>query len=189
MNLLLFNKPFGVLSQFGAPAGASDAAQSTLADWLDAPGFYPAGRLDYHSEGLLLLTNQGALQHRISHPHQKLAKHYWVMVEGDPGPAALEALRGGIVLKDGHTRPAQARAIPEPRLWAPARTLPEHRLANSSWLEIVLREGRNRQVRRMLAAVGHPVLRLVRHRVGPWQLADLQPGDSRYEQVHLPKQR
>ena len=187
MNLLLFNKPFGVLSQFSAPAGESTAGQATLAQWIDAPDYYPAGRLDYHSEGLLLLTNNGALQHRISHPGRKLPKHYWVMVEGHPDQSTMDTLRKGVALSDGMTKPARAKQIVAPDLWAPDRQLPAYRLAHASWLEIVLKEGRNRQIRRMLAALGHPVLRLVRHQVGPWKLDNLQPGEMQFLNVNMPK--
>ena len=174
-NLILFNKPFGVLSQFSAQDGVS-----TLADHVNAPGFYPAGRLDKDSEGLLLLTNVGALQHRIAHPQKKMSKCYWVQVEGEPDENALQALREGLLLKDGMTRPAKAKVIDEPLdLWSrepPVRvrkTVPDH------WLEITITEGRNRQVRRMTAAVGLPTLRLIRYRVGSWTIDGLKNGESR----------
>jgi len=172
--LLLFNKPFRVMSQFSP----SDDKQ-TLADYIDQPGFYPAGRLDYDSEGLLLLTNDGALQHRIAHPQHKLPKTYWVQVEGASNNDAITQLCNGVALNDGVTLPAHVRPLPEPALWSrdpPIRvrlSIPTH------WLEITISEGRNRQVRRMTAAVGLPTLRLVRVAIGDWRLDDLQPGDVR----------
>jgi len=173
--VILLNKPWGTLCRFGR-----DGDAASLADWVDVPGVYPAGRLDRDSEGLVVLTADGGLAHRITHPQRKLAKTYWVQVEGTPDDAALAALRAGVELKDGRTRPARVRAIAQPQsLWPrdpPVRTrksIPTH------WLEIVLTEGRNRQVRRMTAAVGHPTLRLVRLAVGPWSLGALRPGEWR----------
>lgn len=180
--LILFNKPFQVMSQFSA-----EGDKRTLADYLDIPGVYPAGRLDYDSEGLLLLTDDGALQHRISHPRHKLPKTYWVQVEGAPAPQALEALRRGVELSDGPTLPAQARLLPEPALWAREPPIRERRHIPTHWLELTIGEGRNRQVRRMTAAVGLPTLRLVRVAVGPWRLDDLQPGAWRCLDVHAPE--
>jgi 23S rRNA pseudouridine2457 synthase len=179
--LILFNKPFQVMSQFSP---LDDKA--TLAQYIDIPDVYPAGRLDYDSEGLLLLTGDGNLQHRISHPKHKLAKTYWVQVEGSPDSAARKALRTGVQLNDGPTLPARVRLLDEPALWdrePPIRvrqTIPTH------WLEIVISEGRNRQVRRMTAAVGLPTLRLVRMAIGPWQLHDLSPGAWRTVEVETP---
>lgn len=181
-SLTLFNKPYGVLCQFTDAAG-----RATLADYITTPGIYPAGRLDQDSEGLLLLTGDGALQHRIAHPGQKLPKTYWVQVEREPDKSALAALTRGITLKDGPTLPAQVKKFTTPpELWP--RTPPvRHRPSiPTCWLAITLTEGRNRQVRRMTAAVGHPTLRLVRVAIGPWQLEDLAPGQSRTETVHLP---
>ena len=178
--LLLFNKPYQVLCQFRDPQG-----RSTLADFIDAPGLYPAGRLDFDSEGLLLLTDDGALQHRLSDPRHKLPKTYRVQVEGTPDAAALRALSEGVVLRDGPTLPALVKTIPPPHLWPrdpPVRyraSIPTH------WLEITLHEGRNRQVRRMTAAVGLPTLRLVRWRIGNWTLDGLPPGATREETVHI----
>ena len=180
--LLLFNKPFGVLSQF---TDADD--RTTLASYINRPGFYPAGRLDRDSEGLLLLTDEGQLQHRIAHPLHKLPKVYWVQIEGEPDKATLQRLRKGVQLKDGTTRPAKARCIPEPGLW-PRRSPVRHRKSvPTCWLELTITEGRNRQIRRMTAAVGHPTLRLVRARIGNWELGGLQPGEHRLERLHLPK--
>jgi 23S rRNA pseudouridine2457 synthase len=180
--LILFNKPYGVLSQFTDPAG-----RSTLADYLSAPGCRVAGRLDYDSEGLLLLTDSGNLQQRIANPRHKQWKTYLVQVEGDPLDDALQRLAGPLQLRDGPTLPARVRRISEPPdLWSrqpPVR----HRLSvPTGWLELSIREGRNRQVRRMTAAVGHPTLRLVRIRVGQWSLGDLGPGEHRTTTVHLP---
>ena len=187
--LLLFNKPYRVLSQF-TDTSTNDAkatARQTLANFIDLPNFYPAGRLDYDSEGLMLLTDNGSLQARIAAPKHKLQKSYWVQVEGRPSEHTLKGLSAGIELKDGLTLPAQIRALNTlPTLWRREPCVPEHRAQNSSWLEITLTEGRNRQVRRMCAAINHPVLRLVRHRIGAWQLGDMQPGEHASCDVHLP---
>ena len=173
MNTLLFNKPYRVLSQFtDAPNHrSSHSARKTLANFIERPQFYPAGRLDFDSEGLLLLTNDGRLQQRISDPAFKLEKHYWVQVEGTPGPAELAQLRNGVLLKDGMTLPARVQLIERPAgLWSRQPPVAEHREVSSSWLSIAIKEGRNRQVRRMCAAIGTPVLRLVRHRIGAWSV-------------------
>jgi 23S rRNA pseudouridine2457 synthase len=172
--LLLFCKPYDVLSQFTDADG-----RKTLADYIDLPGFYPAGRLDRDSEGLLLLTDDGRLQQRISNPRFGKWKSYWVQVENRPTESALQRLRSGIVLKDGATQPARVRLIEDPPLWP--RTPPVRFRANipTQWLELSIREGKNRQVRRMTAAIGHPTLRLVRQRIGDWRLGSLQPGESR----------
>ncbi|MDY6981692.1 MAG: pseudouridine synthase [Pseudomonadota bacterium] len=172
--LLLFNKPFNVLSQF-----TDDAQRSTLRAFIDVPGIYPAGRLDYDSEGLLLLTDDGRLQHRIANPRHKLPKTYWVQVEGNIDDAALRKLRKGVLLNDGMTRPAEARALAPPALWPRNPPIRVRKSIPDSWLELTIHEGRNRQVRRMTAAVGFPTLRLVRVRIGEWELGELQPGESR----------
>lgn len=148
----------------------------TLGDFIHVTGVYPAGRLDRDSEGLLLLTDDGALQHRISHPAAKLEKRYWVQVEGVPDSSQLERLTTGVMLKDGPARATCARSIPEPDLWPREPPVRYRRHIPTGWIEVGLTEGRNRQVRRMTAAVGLPTLRLVRHRIGPWRLAGLQPG-------------
>jgi 23S rRNA pseudouridine2457 synthase len=170
--LLLLNKPFGVICQFSA-----DGLHPTLADWVDVAGVYPAGRLDTDSEGLLLLTDDGVLQHRITDPKHKMVKRYRVQVERVPDEAALDRLRAGVTLKDGPTRPCTVHRIDEPAgLW-PRDPPVRHRIAvPTCWLELDISEGRNRQVRRMTAAIGHPTLRLIRIAIGPWQLGGLQPG-------------
>ena len=175
--LILFNKPYGVLSQFSDRTGEQGGgARATLSDHLAIPGVYPAGRLDRDSEGLLLLTNDGRLQARIADPRFKLAKTYLVQVEGEPDEAALERLRAGVALTDGLTRPAQARRIAPPELWPRDPPVRFRKSVPDCWIELTLREGRNRQVRRMTAAVGHPTLRLVRWRIGDWTLDGLAPG-------------
>jgi 23S rRNA pseudouridine2457 synthase len=177
MTLVLFNKPFGVLSQFtdcGSPT-----TRATLSDFVDVPGVYPAGRLDRDSEGLLLLTNDGRLQARIADPKFKLPKTYLVQVEGEPDADALDRLRGGVVLNDGPTRPAEVERIDDPALWQRDPPIRVRQSIPDSWLRLTIREGRNRQVRRMTAAVGHPTLRLVRWRIGEWTLDDLPPGQWR----------
>ena len=173
--LILLNKPYGVLSQF-----TDSASRLTLADYLPVPGVYVAGRLDRDSEGLLALTDDGALQARISHPRYKKPKTYLAQVEGEPTEAALERLRRGIELSDGLARPAMVQRIPEPAgLW-PRDPPTRYRAAIPTvWLEITLREGRNRQIRRMTAAIGHPTLRLIRWRIGDWTLDGLRPGQWR----------
>lgn len=175
MPLVLLNKPFRVLSQFSDGSG-----RRTLADFIDLPDVYPAGRLDRDSEGLLLMTDDGRLQARIAEPRQKLAKRYWVQVEGDASTAQLARLEAGVHLKDGSARARAARRIDEPAgLWPRVPPIRERQSIPTSWIEVVLEEGRNRQVRRMTAAIGLPTLRLIRHRIGPWALAELQPGESR----------
>ena len=170
--VILFNKPFGVLSQF-----TSELGHQTLADFIDEKGFYAAGRLDKDSEGLLLLTNDGKLQERIADPRFKSGKTYLAQVEGVPDDIAVQQLADGVELKDGMSLPAEVKVINEPRLWPRNPPVRYRKHIPTSWLELTIREGRNRQVRRMTAAVGFPTLRLVRVSVGEWQIADLKPGD------------
>ena len=173
--LILLNKPYGVICQF-----TPSPPHRCLADLIDRPGVYPAGRLDTDSEGLLLLTDHGPWQARIADPKHKLSKTYWVQVEGEPDEAALDALRAGVDLGDFVTRPAEVRRIDEPAsLWP--RTPPIRYRASipTTWLELTIHEGKNRQVRRMTAKVGHPTLRLIRARIGEFSLDALQPGDWR----------
>lgn len=177
MTLILFNKPYGVLCQF--TDGGAEAARPTLSDFVDTPGVYPAGRLDLDSEGLLLLTDDGRLQARIADPRHKLPKTYLVQVEGDVTEAALASLRRGIRLKDGPTRPAAAERIAAPGLWPRDPPVRFRKTVPDCWLSLTIREGRNRQVRRMTAAIGHPTLRLVRWSVGDWTLDELGPGACR----------
>lgn len=174
-----FNKPYGVLCQFSDTEG-----RATLADWLDVPEIYPAGRLDTDSEGLLLLTNDGKLQARITEPGSrrrgKLWKRYWAQVEGNPDEDALTRLCQGVALKDGASKPAKAKLIEPPAcLWPRNPPIRERQSIPTNWIQLELCEGRNRQVRRMTAAVGHPTLRLIRAAVGPISLQNLQPGESR----------
>jgi len=172
--LILLNKPFRVLCQFTDAAG-----RATLADYVRVPGVYAAGRLDYDSEGLLLLTNDGALQARIADPQHGLSKTYWVQVEGVPTREALEQLRRGVRLEEGVTRPARAEEIAPPAIWQRTPPVRFRKNVPTRWLALTLREGRNRQVRRMTAAVGLPTLRLVRARIGDMELGALQPGEWR----------
>lgn len=173
--VILLNKPFGVLSQF--TDSKSPTTRPTLSQYVDVPAVYPAGRLDRDSEGLLVLTDDGALQAKISNPKHKMSKTYLVQVEGDPSDVDLAPLRTGITLKDGPTRPARVRLIPPPALWdrdPPVRfrkSVPDH------WIEVTISEGRNRQVRRMTAHIGFPTLRLVRWRVGSWTLDGIASGE------------
>lgn len=175
--LIVFNKPFGVLPQF-TDAG-SDTARPTLSAFIAIPGVYPAGRLDRDSEGLMLLTDDGRLQARIADPRFKMPKTYWVQVEGEPDAAQLDRLRAGVTLNDGQTLPAEAARIDPPALWPRDPPVRFRKSVPDSWITLTLREGRNRQVRRMTAAVGLPTLRLVRWRIGEWTLADLPPGECR----------
>jgi len=178
--LILFNKPYGVLSQFtdrGTEAGGT--IRPTLSDYIDVPGVYPAGRLDRDSEGLLLLTDDGQLQARIADPRFKLPKCYLVQVEGEPSEEDLEQLRRGVRLNDGMTRPAGAERIAAPALWPRDPPIRFRKSVPDCWLKLTIREGRNRQVRRMCEAVGHPVVRLVRTRIGPITDRSLKPGEWR----------
>ncbi|HJW03442.1 MAG TPA: pseudouridine synthase [Azospira sp.] len=173
--IYLFNKPYGVLSQFTA-----EGRWHGLAEFIAIKGIYPAGRLDADSEGLLLLTDDGALQARIADPRYKLEKTYWVQVEGEPTEEALEQLRRGVVLNDGPTRPARVRRIDEPPgLWPRTPPVRFRAAIPTSWIELVIREGRNRQVRRMTASVGYPTLRLIRAAVGRALVDGLAPGEGR----------
>lgn len=181
-NLILLNKPFNVLCQF-----TDNSGRDTLANYIKTPGVYPAGRLDYDSEGLLLLTDSGTLQSRIADPQHKMKKTYWVQVEGHPKEDTLQSLREGVVLKDGPTRPAKVAIIDEPELWE--RNPPIRKRANdvTTWLQIEISEGRNRQVRRMTAHIGHPTLRLIRYAIGPWNVSEIQtPGKSISTTVNMP---
>jgi 23S rRNA pseudouridine2457 synthase len=172
--ILLFNKPFDVLCQFTDGGG-----RATLADYITEPGIYPAGRLDRDSEGLVLLTDDGRLQHLISHPRHKQEKTYWVQVEGEIGEAACRQLEQGVVLKDGSARAIRAATLAEPNLWERDPPIRYRKTVPTSWLSLVIDEGRNRQVRRMTAAVGFPTLRLIRYAIGPWNLDGLRPGEYR----------
>lgn len=178
--LIAFNKPCCVLSQFTDKEG-----RRTLADTISLPEIRPAGRLDYDSEGLLLLTDDGALQARIADPKHKLSKTYWAQVEGEPTDAALDRLRRGVLLNDGLTRPATVQRIPEPELWPRNPPIRFRRNIPTTWIELTLTEGRNRQVRRMTAAVGFPTLRLIRVSIGPYSLDGLQPGAWRVADATL----
>jgi 23S rRNA pseudouridine2457 synthase len=175
MPLLLLNKPFQVMTRF-----SKTDERATLADFVKTPGVYPAGRLDFDSEGLLLLTDDGPLQALVTDPRHALEKVYWAQVEGIPTEAALETLRRGVLLPDGLTRAAGARPIAEPAgLWPRDPPIRVRLHIPTTWLEITLREGRNRQVRRMTAAVGHPTLRLIRAMIGPFKVSGLAPGQVR----------
>jgi 23S rRNA pseudouridine2457 synthase len=172
--IVLFNKPFRVLSQF---TGEGDKA--VLADYIDVPGVYCAGRLDYDSEGLLVLTNDGRLQQRLSNPEFSKEKGYWVQVEGIPDVPSLEQLRRGVPLRDGMTRPAIVQRIESPDIWPRDPPIRARKAIPTCWLDLTITEGRNRQVRRMTAHIGHPTLRLIRYRVGEWTLEAIPPGACR----------
>jgi 23S rRNA pseudouridine2457 synthase len=175
--LILFNKPFNVLSQF-TDRSLEASGRETLSHYVPVPHVYPAGRLDRDSEGLLLLTDDGKLQAQIADPKHKMVKTYWVQVEGAPQEDALQSLRRGVRLKEGVTQPAKARLIEEPMgLWPRNPPIRVRKSVPDSWIEMVIREGKNRQIRRMTAAVGHPCLRLIRAQIGDWRLGNLMPGD------------
>lgn len=176
--ILLFNKPFAVLSQFTAEPG-----QRTLAEFIDRKGFYAAGRLDKDSEGLLLLTDDGRLQQRISNPKFGKYKTYFVQVDGAIDEPALQALASGVVLKDGPTKPARVRRIEPPDLWERDPPVRVRKQIPTSWIELSICEGRNRQVRRMTAAAGFPTLRLIRTEIDEWRLDELQPGEWRLQDI------
>lgn len=184
-NIIVFNKPFKVLCQF-----TDQEQRVTLADFIADKGYYPAGRLDYDSEGLMLLTNDGQAQHHIANPRHKMPKTYWVQVEGTVEESQLAKLRKGVELKDGCTKPAQVNLLNETevenKLWDRVPPIRERKNSPTAWLSITITEGRNRQVRRMTAAVDLPTLRLVRVAIGHWKLDGLKPGRSRKDQINLP---
>jgi len=171
--LIIFNKPFKVLCQF-----TDEAGRKTLADYVDVKEVYPAGRLDFDSEGLLLLTDDGKLQAKISHPKNKLPKTYWAQVEGIATEEDCDALIAGVQLKDGMAKAVSCKILSQPDLWERIPPIRVRKSIPDSWIELVIYEGRNRQVRRMTAAVNLPTLRLVRVAIGKWSLGDLQPGQT-----------
>jgi len=183
-NIVLFNKPYGVLSQFSDHDG-----HPGLKHYLNFPDIYPMGRLDRDSEGLLLLSDNGQLQARIANPKYKMEKTYLVQVEGDITTTALDSLSMGVTLNDGMTKPAKARIITTPSIKPRNPPIRVRENIPTSWIELKITEGRNRQVRRMTAAVGFPTLRLIRSAIGPWQLGELEQGQHQQEQVHLPQQK
>ncbi|MEZ8128516.1 pseudouridine synthase [Enterovibrio norvegicus] len=180
--IILFNKPFNTLTQFTGEPG-----DSTLADFIPVKDVYAAGRLDKDSEGLLVLTNDGILQARLTQPKSKSPKTYWVQVEGIPSEDSLNRLRDGVELNDGWTLPAGIELMQEPTIWDRNPPIRHRPSIPTSWIAITLEEGRNRQVRRMTAAVGHPTLRLIRHRMGEWTVDDMQPGE--WKEVSLPQKQ
>ncbi len=179
--IILFNKPMNVLSQF-TDKGTEGSSRQTLSDYIDVPNVYAAGRLDKDSEGLLVLTDNGKLQNKIADPKFKTSKTYWVQVEGEPSEADLQKLRDGVKLKDGMTKPAEVKAIDEPAgLWDRTPPVRFRKSVPDSWVSITISEGRNRQVRRMTAAIGYPTLRLIRYRVGNWTIDGIANGEWRCE--------
>jgi 23S rRNA pseudouridine2457 synthase len=172
--IILFNKPYGVVTQF-----SGDPQEETLAAYIKIPDFYAAGRLDKKSEGLLLLTNEGAIQHQLTHPKFFKNKYYWVQVEGIPTDSDLAPFRKGLKLNDIQFLPAKARVIDEPNLWLRNPPIRLRQNLPTTWLEIILNEGKNHQIRKMTAALGFPTLRLIRHRIGDWKINDLLPGEYR----------
>lgn len=170
--LILFNKPFNVLCQFTDKEG-----RKTLSDFIKVKNVYAAGRLDYDSEGLVLLTDDGKLQNKISDPENKLPKTYWVQVEGLPDEKSMEQIRKGVMLKDGLTKPAKVKLIDEPNIWERSSPIRVRKNIPTTWIELTITEGRNRQVRRMTAAVGHPTLRLIRYSIGEWNIDKLKNGE------------
>ncbi|WP_345292661.1 pseudouridine synthase [Kangiella marina] len=180
--LVLLNKPYNTLCQFTGEDG-----DSTLADYVDIKKVYPAGRLDKDSEGLLLLTDDGQLQHQIANPKKKMSKTYWVQVEGAPSDEGLEPLRHGVEIQKYTTKPAKVRIIDEPSVWHREPPIRERKNVPDTWLELTLKEGKNRQVRRMTAAIGFPTLRLIRASIGPWTIGDLQPGEYKVIEVEPPR--
>lgn len=181
--LILFNKPYKVLTQFTDSGG-----RKTLADFINTKNIYPAGRLDYDSEGLIVLTDNGKVQHLISNPRHKIPKEYLVQVEGIPDEASLDKLRTGVLLNDGLTLPAEIKLISPPAIWERNEPIRNRKNIPDCWLSITIKEGRNRQVRRMTAHIGYPTLRLIRVKVGQWSLGSLQSGEWREETITEIKQ-